>query len=199
VRVRRVITAAALAATVATGLTACQAQVGAAAFVGKTRISESDVTKYLSPSATTFTATNSDGSTQSVNPKAFVLEYLIRVSLLDKTLAQSKGGTPTAAELAAAKATVLQGGSDAQLSSELTADGFTTAFEPLYIQATVQLEVLASRLQDTTGAATLAAIAKADAPVRVNDRYGTWQASQLSLVTAGTPSFLKSVALVPND
>jgi len=195
-----VITAAALAATVATGLTACQAQVGAAAFVGNTRISESDVTRYVGPSATTFSVTNSDGSTQSINPKTYALGFLIIDTLLAKTFAASKDGPPTSSQLAGEEAAVLSGSTNAELVSGLTSRGFTPAFATLYLDVNEKYGLLGSETNDSgDGSAVAASISKLNAPVRVNGRYGTWNASQLSLVAAGAPSFLKSVALVPND
>jgi hypothetical protein len=197
VRVRRVISAVALAAVAAGGLSACQSQVGTAAFVGDSRISETDVTHYVGPTATSFSVSESDGTSETINPKSYALGFLVIDQLLQRGLA-ANGGAATNAELSALQADVLQGSTSAQAAAGFTAKGFTSAFEPLYAGVNARFDRRGTGHTATDQTVIVAALDKLKLRVRVNGRYGTWDGSQLNLVAHSAPSFLKPVTLVPD-
>ena len=201
-RVRRVISVVAVAAILAAGLTACQVRVGAAAFVGTTKIGESTVQTYLTPSATTVQQQDpSTGQTSTLNPKTLVLSSLITQDLFTRALAASPGGPPTSAELSVAHSDVLQqllqGSDEATFAQGIAKYGFKASFAPLYVHANELEDVLGRRLKAQSAADLTNAIAALHLQVDVSPRYGSWDASQLSIGGAST-DYLKSVPLVAN-
>lgn len=191
-RLRRTLAVAALAVIVTAGLSGCQNKVGLAASVGGHRISESDVGKYLTVKAVPFTVQGQSGSTTIV-PKVYALQALIVNELFDKALADTKGGAPSKAELAAATNSVTSGASEAQQSAQYTKYGFAKNFAQLDIRGSALEGILAQRVGATTTAAPiLAEIAKLKIPISVSGRYGAWDPKTLSISeSGGVPSFVR--------
>jgi predicted small secreted protein len=184
----------AVAALAVTGLAGCNTKVGAAAVVDGHRISDSDVTKYLTPKAKPFQLQNSSGTSQTIEPRSYVLQTYILGRLFRCALAATTGGLPTEAELAAADKQITQSQTPAQTQAQYTKYGFKASFAALDIRNSTYEAVLAQRLNATTDAGPiLNEIKKLKMPVSVSARYGSWDASTLSLSsgpTDGLPSFV---------
>jgi hypothetical protein len=183
------------AALTAAGLSACQPRVGAAAFVGSTRISESTVGKYVTRNAT---ETTDQSTGQPENPKSEVLTSLIITALADKLFQAKDGGPPSAAALDKARAASLtQIGVTSLAALEAAAEpsGFTKAYASAYLDESAKISILQTELKDTDGSILVKAINDLHQKVSVSPRYGDWQPNSLS-VTAGpsTPSFLQLAA-----
>ena len=201
-RVRRVISVVAVAAVLAAGLTACQVKVGAAAFVGTTKIGESTVQTYLTPSATSIQQQDpSTGQSSTLNPKTLVLSSLIAQDLFARALAASPMGPPTSAELSVAHGDVvqqlLQGSDEATFAKGIARYGFQASFTPLYVHANELEDVLGRRLNAQSTTDLTKAISALHLKVDVSPRYGSWDSSTLAIGGAGT-DYLKSVPLVAN-
>jgi hypothetical protein len=201
VRLRK-LTAAALAVLAVTGLTACKSKAGVAAVIDGHRISESDVTKYVThtgPSSETVQQAAAQG--QQVLPKSTVVHYLVQVQVFERVLARN-GGVPSDAELASlrdqAAATLLQISAtgrqlDDYVNSNIAASGFSRRFPSLLFRA-VELEMaLISRSHATRLSELAAVVGKAHLAVSVNPRYGKWEPSQVAVSNpaAAVPSFVK--------
>ena len=179
------------------GLAACSGtKAGSAAVVGGTRISQDTVENYVVTNA----AAPSASTSSSVAPKAIALSTLIQQDVLQTTLA-ANGGVPSDGELAGLHdqvfsvllgATGLSGSAaDAAVRERISApNNLTTAFDSLFLR-TEELELaLVDRQKLTSQAEVSALVAKQDIGIQVNPRYGQWDAANLSLTSAQTPSFL---------
>ena len=186
--VRSVAVAAALVLGVS-GLTACRTNVGNAATIDGHRVSESDVGDYLTSSAKPLKS--SDGS-QSVAPKPFVVDILIRQRLYRKILSASPSGAPTSGQLTTLRRQYLAGSSTKAAVERLGVKGYRLSFD----SAIVNVQVLASLLnqEQQQGVDLASVLKKLRFPVSVNPRYGKWDAKNLRLVSdgaAGVPGFLR--------
>jgi hypothetical protein len=197
------VTAAVLAAA---GLSACRSNVGAAAVVENTRISESDVQSYLTSTGPTQAALDrAKQAGQTLVPRSLAANTLIQQDVFEHALARTPGGVPSADALNAlhdkAASTLLgttETGAvlDTDIASSLQAEGLQAKFLPLFIRQ-VELEyALIERVKATTAAELSKAIADQHVNVSVNPRYGAWDASTFQLSTtpnAGLPDFLQPV------
>ena len=193
VRPLRLVSVLCVALLAVATLTACQTRAGAAAFVGKTRISETTVNRYLARDA----ATSTDSSTGEVdNPKSDVLTTLIRTALLDELFPTIPGSHPTAGELDAGRTKAMSAlgiTSLGQLEQEAESGGYTKAYAAVFLDEQTKVTVLTTLLKDPgDGSVITPAVTKLHAKISVSPRYGTWQDSNLS-VGAGpaVPSFLQ--------
>jgi hypothetical protein len=189
---------AAVAALAVTGLSACRTNVGSAAVIGGHHISDTDITKYLTPQAKPFqVAGQSTGGSQTIVPRSYVLQTLILGRLFEQALADTKGGLPSEGELSAADQQVTQGATKEQEEAQYTKYGFKAPFAKLDVRNSTYEAILAQRLGATQDAGPiLKEIKKLNIPVSVSGRYGTWDSSTLSLSdepTAGLPSFVRFV------
>ncbi|MGH8962599.1 MAG: hypothetical protein ACRDWT_15665 [Jatrophihabitantaceae bacterium] len=184
----------AVAAIAVTGLSACNTKVGAAAYVGGHRISDSNVEQYLTPKAVPFQLSSQSGSSQTIVPRSYVLQTLILGRLFNRALADTKGGQPTESQLSAADKSLAQGATQAQQQQQYTKYGFKSSFAALDIRNTTLETILAQRTGATSDAKPIfAEISKLKIPVNVNSRYGSWSPSTFSLTSdpsAGLPSFV---------
>jgi hypothetical protein len=179
-----------------TSLTACENHAGAAAYVGKTRISETTVNRYLARDATF----NTDPTTNAPdNPKSDVLTTLIRTALLDQVLRTLPGNHPTPGELDAGQKqamSVLGITSIDTLVDEAEKTGYTKAYATLYLAEQTKVTVLSTLLKDPgDGSVVGPAVAKLHAKVSVSPRYGDWDATNLAVGTGPSlPSYLSLAA-----
>jgi hypothetical protein len=172
------------------GLSACQTHVGAAAYVGKFRISEKTVDSYLTARAKPYVATTSTGS-ETIVPKPYVLTLLMEQRIFQLVLAQA-GGPPTATELTKAHDTVLANTNDAAVSSQFTVHGFGPSLEPMLIKTVELNQLLSTRFATTAARArAVALLQKFGATARVSPRYGTWDAKNFVVTGTSKPSFLR--------
>lgn len=171
----RAVIALPVVAVAVLGLSACDTKVGAAAVVNGQRVSEQTLNKYLTPNAQPI-----PGSTGGSTPaRQFVLTALVRIQVFQRLL-DVTGGQPSNTDLAAAKATLLQGGSEQELTQSVAKTGLDASFAQAYLRQLELLAVLQTRFKSNSDVA--AAEQKADLHVSISPRYGTWDATALSLV-----------------
>ncbi len=190
----RFLSAAAVCAAGALILTGCDSKVGTAAVVDGNKISESNVASYLTPNATPLQG--ADGS--STAPRTFVLQYLIQIKVFEQML-KNAGKPASDDELDAAKATVLQGTTEDALVAQVAKVGLDASFEKVFLRS----QELKAVIQTKLGAdAANAAVLPAEKSIKVNPRYGAWDAKTISLTDLSRsqlPSFLTIDASLPGD
>jgi hypothetical protein len=195
---RRLPVAAASAALAATLLTACHSNVGAAATVDGHRISESDVSKYLTANAHDLVANDSSGAPTSTPARSFVLNALVRARVFQKVLEVTPNGAPSPADLAAAQQQFLTsqfGGTQQQFTDTVRRLGLKSSFADVYLRETAYEQILTNDFN--AGVNVDQIIKNAHPDVRINPRYGSWNATNFVVSTAnnsGLPSFLRANA-----
>lgn len=196
----RALGASVLAAAAITVLAGCQTKVGVAAIVNGARLTDSDVSKYVTKQAIPFST-----STGTINPKPFAVETWIDTMLFEQAI-KNRGGAITTAERTEYEGLVLSGTTPEQLTKAYTGKGFTTAMRDLRVRTQVAFLILIHRLhpdldstqvlqgaQSSLGNDAAGEISKLAKHVTVSGRYGTWDAKKLSLdssADAGLPSFV---------
>ncbi|MGI8760344.1 MAG: hypothetical protein ACR2LF_03380 [Jatrophihabitantaceae bacterium] len=201
-RVRK-LSAAATVLLAAVGLTACQSKVGAAAYVGGHRISDSEVASYVTNAGVAPSiAAKASASGETLQPKVSVLDLLVKRALFQQAL-RAHGGVPSQGKLAALHDTALETflglqpaqvtGFDAYLAANQGPNGYSSGYKDLLL-STVELETaLAIELKPASRQAFNAAVDKLHIPVSVSPRYGAWDAANLQMSAdpaAGVPSFV---------
>lgn len=201
-RVRRVAACAAAALALA-GLSACQTNAGAAAFVGGDRISQADVNKYLEPGYTAPSPTA--GQQQSQPPRVLALDTMLETRLLTTLLDRSLGGVPSDDELNALhdkaftvqlQAQVQGSEADRQLGSVLVKSGVKEEFVPVFLRNLELKQAVIDKLNAHAQTEIATEINKLGIKVKVNERYGTWSAQNAQL-DSYTPDFLELGADTP--
>ncbi|MBE7188415.1 hypothetical protein [Jatrophihabitans endophyticus] len=178
--------AAVVAVLAAATLSACQTNVGEAAVIDGHRVSESDVSSYLTSSAQPVALSQ----TTTTPARVFVLDVLILRPYLKKLISASPIGNVSERKLAAAHQEQLNGKSDKSVAAQIGVHGYSTAFDKLVVDLSILLEVR-SRL---SSAQLAAADKKVSFGVSLNPRYGSWTRKGLFIdsdASAGTPGFLK--------
>jgi hypothetical protein len=189
-----------VAALAVAGLSGCQTKVGQAAVVDGVRLSDSDLSRYVTDKAVPF---SSSGGV--ITPKVFALETWIDVQLFERAI-RDNGGAITQAERNANESFALNGSDPADVSKAYTDKGFTKALSDLRIQEQADFLLLAERLhpdlsstevlqgvQGSLGQQVVSTVIKYGKKVSVSGRYGSWDATQLALSTdsqSGLPSFV---------
>lgn len=167
-------------------LAACDSNVGTAAKVGDQSIGESQVTNYVTPQGTPFSANG-----QVIEPKQLVVTFLVRQAFAQQLLADTPGGVPNAGDLEQAESQALQqaGETRDQLQQSYTEKGFTAAAADLAIRSNTLLSVLSQRI----GANANQFLQQHPVPVSIDPRYGNWDPTNLAVGgTAGDQlQFLK--------
>ena len=102
------------AALAVVGLAGCDSKIGTAAVTGGHKVTDSDVTRYLTAKAKPFSVQSSTGAAQTIVPRSYVLTAIIREQLFTKTLAATKGGLPSESDLTSAQQQLTQGATQAQ-------------------------------------------------------------------------------------
>jgi hypothetical protein len=182
--------AAAAAVLAVTGLAGCKNNVGTAAVIDGHRITESDVSHYLTVKAQPVIERNANGQTITVSPRSFVVSELINQKLYFKVI----GAIPSVSKLTETQLdsqlqSDLQGKSVTQVAESLGLHGFTEDFYRIVLRA--QEEVLVLRSAQSNGVDVSAAIHKVHFPVTVSPRYGTWDPKTLAFTAGGRlPGYL---------
>ena len=171
------------------GLTACRTNVGIAATIDGHRVSETDVSNYVTASAKPVQTSSSSSATTA--PKPFVIEVLIDQRLYPALLRASKVGAPGTGQMTTLRRQYLNGKSVKTVVEGLGVKGFSASFESVI----VDIEVYANLLNQAQSAGTdISGVAqKLTFPVHVNPRYGTWDATNLELksgTSSGVPGYL---------
>ncbi len=197
---RRLVSAAFAAVVAIATLSACQVKTGAAAFVGKTEISQTEVGHYVQ--STTSTTTTS-------NAKSIIVQTLISVDLFQAALAGRKGGVPSDAKIATGhdaiisnllsqitgnQVSVTGAKADTELRAALKSLSLGPRFDALIVREQALESILASEVSAQTIQDLAKAVNKVGLKVSVNPRYGAWDPNTLNL-TAGpaVPSYVKTV------
>lgn len=178
------------------GLAACDSKAGAAAIVDGHRITEKELSRYVPASAPPIPT--GDGST-STPAKSFVLQYLVRNEVFPLLLATT-GGSVTEAQLQAGKAEALAGGTEAELTQQITQAGLSARFEPVLLRNRELLNVVRTKL--ATDKQVTDALDKIKGKVTINPRYGSWDLNTLSVLGLGKkqlPSVLSFDKTLPGD
>jgi hypothetical protein len=204
----RPVAAAAAALIAAAALTACTPKAGAAAIVDDTRISTTEVGKYVTRSGPTPDAVaQAAQQDQQLLPKTTVVTYLVQQVVFARALAATRDGMPSdtvLSQLHDRSAQTLLGSSltgaalDTYLIDNVGKSGFTDKF-PALVLRTVELEqALIDRLKASSIEDLAAAVQKTGVHVAVNPRYGTWSSEHLDVEdpAGAVPSFL---TLVPAE
>lgn len=186
----RYVGAVAAAVLAVTGLAGCKNNVGTAAVIDGHRVTESDVSGYLTQKAQPVIERDANGSTVSISPRSFVVSELINQKLYFKVI----GAIPSVSKLTETQLdsqlqSDLQGKSVTQVAESLGLHGYTEDFYKIVLRA--QEEVLVLRSAQSNGVDVSAAIHKVDFPVTVSPRYGTWDQKRLEFSAGGrVPSYL---------
>lgn len=177
-------------------LTGCDSKAGTAAVVNGQKISENDLSSYLTPGAPPIPSGNGTTSTPA---RTFVLRLLIQTKVFPLLLVA--GGTPASdGVLDASKASILQGSTEQNLTDQITKSGLKAKFEPVYLRYLELSRYLQDKLTDPKKQQSALAAVK-DA-VSISPRYGSWDPIGLSLVDLGKkqlPSMLSFDGTLPGD
>lgn len=190
--------AAAVVVLAAATLTACRTNVGFAVDVDGRSYSESDIAGYITPEAQPVKEQISQTETLAVPPRSYVVETMILSRLEKRVLDALPGPAPAAGELATVERTVRGGASPKAFAEKSGVHGYSSSFVPLYVRArtySALLQAVAQNAQQQGGQVDLGGIARRiDMKVKVNPRYGAWDAQNLSFDSstgATVPAFLK--------
>jgi len=178
------------------GLVACDSKAGTAAVVDGHRITEKELSRYVPASAQPIPT--GDGST-STPAKNFVLQYLVRNRVFPMLLAAT-GTSMSEADLEKGKAEALGGGTEADLTRQITQAGLSARFEPVLLRNRELLNVVRAKL--TTDKQVADALAKVKDKVSISPRYGSWDLNSLSVLNLGKkqlPSVLSFDQTLPGD
>jgi len=190
----RLLTAAALAAVAVVGLTACDSKVGQAAVVGGHRISEHEVSDYVTRNGPDPAVASQVQGT--VEPRVQALTALIQEQLFTELL-QDTGGMPAAARINALIPEVAKqqyGQSESQLRTRVSQLGLSRSFADLLLRVGALEGILGqrSKLQSVDDFNRL--VDKYNIAITVSPRYGKWVPSKVQLsgnAHAGVPGFVK--------
>jgi hypothetical protein len=187
--------AAGLALVVLPVTTACQTRIGLAASVGKTQIETSELTAVTARSAAALAAT---GQTVPANQQAAltrgVLNLLVRDALLEE-IGKAEGITTTPSELATEQASEeQQAGGEKALITQSEQGGVSAQDLDVVVRENLLITKLESKFgsSDSTAFANSLTKAAQRINVRVNPRFGQWDAKNLTIV--GAPNDLSSTA-----
>jgi hypothetical protein len=175
---------------VAASATACDtSNVGLAAKVDGTRITESQLSHYVTPAAQGVALQQSAPKTP---PKSFVLFILVFDRLYADLLRSTKGGMPAPGVVSGAVSTFVGNRTPQQAVAGLGVHGYTAELDQAVLRFRALSTLLGERQQK--GVDVSAALKKLSFPVTINPRYGTWNAKQFAIETgssAGVPGFLQ--------
>lgn len=184
---------AALALVAIPAVTSCENRIGLAASVGSQRIETSQLTAVTARSSAALTKT---GQTVPANQQSAltrgVLNLLVRDALLEE-IGKAQGITTSPGELAAERASeARQAGGDQALITQSEQGGVSAADLNIVVREKLLINKLQSKFgsSDSTEFANKLTAAAQKIRVRVNPRFGQWDAKNLSIV--GAPNDLSS-------
>lgn len=172
----RSVGAAAVVVLALAGLSGCKTNIGTAAVIDGDRVTESDVSQYLTADAQPVVQQDSQGVTTQVAPRSFVLNTLINERLGFKLLRAipAVSGT-TEAQLEARLQADLDGKTPAQVVDQIGLHGYSADFAKLYLRVR-ELIIL---VQGQPQAEVQQAFEQMTFPVSVAPRYGKWNTERL--------------------
>ncbi|HEX4016496.1 MAG TPA: hypothetical protein VHX15_07125 [Frankiaceae bacterium] len=173
--------------------TACQTRIGIAASVGSKQIDTSQLTSVTTRSAAALAATGQTvPASQQPALQRGVLNLLVRDALLEE-IGKAQGITATNAELATERASeAQQAGGDKALITQSEQGGVSEADLDIVVREKLLITKLQSKFgsSDSTAFANKLTAAAQKIKVRVNPRFGAWDAKNLTIV--GAPNDLSS-------
>lgn len=185
----RYLGAAAAAVLALTGLAGCKTNVGQAAVVDGHTISESDISKYITPKAKpVIEQDQSTGRSIQFSPRSWVLNTLINEQLGFKLLSAIPAvSSITSTQLDAQLQNDLAGQSPTAVAEKTGLHGFTDDFYQIYLRVKELILVVQQQPQS----AVQRAFSTVKFSVSVSPRYGSWDGAHLFL-TPGVklPSYL---------
>ncbi len=175
--------------------TACQTRIGEAASVGGQQIETSQLTAVTGRSEAVLAKTGQAvAADQKQTLQRAVLNLLVRDALLTK-VGQTQGVTVTQDEVNRERATEAQtAGGDAALVQQSEQGGVSATD----IDIVIRQQLLVSKLQAKTGTTDTTAFSNAltasaqKIGVRINPRFGSWDAKSLS-INGTTPDLASTV------
>jgi hypothetical protein len=175
--------------------TSCQTRIGLAASVGSQQIQTSQLTSVTTRSAAALAATGqSVPANQQAALQRGVLNLLVRDALLEQ-IGEAQGITATANELATERASeAQQAGGEQALITQSQQGGVSAADLDIVVREKLLITKLQSKFgsSDSTAFANKLTAAAQKIKVRVNPRFGAWDAKNLTIV--GAPNDLSSTA-----
>ncbi|MCU1690094.1 MAG: hypothetical protein JWN20_2022 [Jatrophihabitantaceae bacterium] len=200
-KLRHPFAALAAAALAVAALTGCQSNVGTAAHVDDESISASAVDdRLVSLSKDQLANAGQDASTITIIGRNLVTTWLVRKAIFERVWEQ-RGGLPAQEKIDKAHDRAVQllfnsssvptgADGDAAVGTALTGTGVESDFAPTMIRAAALETVLLDDASATSEADLAPLVADAGISVRVNPRYGTWDAATLTLGATSLPSYV---------
>lgn len=186
----RVLTAAVLAVIASAGLSACRTKVGVAATADGLRITETQVSDYITSHAKPVQSQAASGATISVAPRTFVVREIITTRLFVKILTLMKA-VPDEHTVQLRLGQLIGKETPQHFVSTRGVSGYTPAFAKLVLRAGILVDEI--RTIANNGFDLRPIFAKLKFPVSVNPRYGAWDPKNLQMSDdpyAGLPSVL---------
>ena len=184
---------AALALVAVPAVTSCQTRIGLAASVGSKQIETSQLTAVNARSAAALAATGQAvPANQQTALTRGVLNLLVRDVLLEE-IGKAEGITASPSDLASERASeARQAGGDAALITQSEQGGVAAADLDIVVREKLLITKLQSKFgnSDSTAFANALVAAAQKIKVRVNPRFGQWDAKNLTIV--GAPNALSS-------
>lgn len=178
------------------GLTACRSNVGLAATIDGHRVSESDVTSYLTRNAQAIDRTDAKQRSYQASPRSYVVEILINEALL-RAAYRVLNATPNDRALDKLfKEQYKQ--SPRAFGESQDIRGYSSKFYRLLSHLAAMNGSLTQAVQrGVVDANRLFAQLRKSFKVTVNPRFGVWDAQELMFSEdekLGAPSFIKPVS-----
>ena len=193
---RRFISRAAIAGLALVALpltTSCQTRIGLAASVGGKQIETSQLTAVTARSAAALAATGQTvPASQQTALQRGVLNLLVRDALLEE-IGKAQGITATPSELATERASeAQQAGGEKALITQSEQGGVSATDLDIVVREKLLITKLQTKFgsSDSTTFANKLTAAAQKIRVRVNPRFGAWDAKNLTIV--GAPNDISS-------
>lgn len=193
----RYLGAAAAAVLAVAGLAGCKTNVGEAAVIDGHRVTESDVSQYLTPQAQPVTEQDQNGVSTQISARSFVLSQLINERLgfaILHAVPSVSGVTPE--QIDSQLQNDLNGKSPRQVAESLGLHGYTDDFYDIVLR----VQEISSVLRQQPSTDVNKAVSTINFPVSVSPRFGRWDNKQLRFSSGGTvPSYLDVQAGAPTQ
>ena len=167
--------------------TSCQTRIGEAATVGSQQIQTATLTSVTQRSFAAAAGTgNAVPASQQASVQRNVLNLLVQVDLL-REIGQAENVSASASDLASERAAeAQQAGGDAALIKASAQGGLSETDLPLVLERSVLITKLQSKFgtTDTTVFTKDLTTAASKIKIRINPRFGSWDAKTLTVVGA---------------
>ena len=182
----RWLAAAAVCALGALSLTGCDSKIGTAAVVNGSKISESDVSRYLDPAADNVSRGRDLSLEWQIREELFTVALRNKHQAISNLIGQQVSGDQA----------------DKQLRSSMKQNGLKESFADTLIRS-FELELSYAKATNAQQESQVATdLAKQKIPVSVNPRYGSWDTSKFAFTGLGKKQLPPVVSLgspLPGD